>query len=155
MMKRTAAVMRPRAGGRHDGLQRGFEGSGSRRQPAAGAGHAPGRSVGSGSGRSGREKAEARLADGVYTGTGKGMEGLVTVKLLVQDNRISCLETAQEASQGREATGHPRFAAAVRPRKAPSIDDQRRHHHRRASGRRWRTRSQAEATAAKQERGIR
>ena len=41
-------------------------------------------------------KAEGELADGVYTGTGKGMEGLVTVKLLVQDNRISCLETAQE-----------------------------------------------------------
>ena len=45
-------------------------------------------------------KAEGELADGVYTGTGKGMEGLVTVKLLVQDNRISCLETGKYYEQG-------------------------------------------------------
>ena len=41
-------------------------------------------------------KAEGTLADGVYTGEGKGMEGPITVTLLVQDNRISCLETTQE-----------------------------------------------------------
>ena len=92
-------------------------------------------------------KAEGELADGVYTGTGKGMEGLVTVKLLVQDNRISCLETAQEGESqsrgGYEAaqgagidaiSGATITTAGVRQ----AVED---------------ALSQAEATAAKQEQG--
>ena len=85
-------------------------------------------------------KAEGELADGVYTGTGKGMEGLVTVKLLVQDNRISCLETAQEGeSQSRGGyedaiSGATIVTAGVRQ----AVED---------------ALSQAEAAAAKQEQG--
>ena len=71
-------------------------------------------------------KAEGELADGVYTGTGKGMEGLVTVKLLVQDNRISCLETAQEGESqsrgGYEAIRDGRFAAMIEAAQGAGID---------------------------------
>ena len=71
-------------------------------------------------------KAEGELADGVYTGTGKGMEGLVTVKLLVQDNRISCLETAQEGESqsrgGYEAIRDGKFAAMIEAAQGSDID---------------------------------
>ena len=42
------------------------------------------------------KKCGTPLRDGVYTGTGKAMAGNVTVTLLVDDNRITCLETAQD-----------------------------------------------------------
>ena len=97
-------------------------------------------------------KAEGELADGVYTGTGKGMEGLVTVKLLVQDNRISCLETAQE---GESQSRGGRFAAMIEAAQGAGIDA--------ISGATITTAgvrqavedalSQAEAAAAKQEQG--
>ncbi len=104
-------------------------------------------------------KAEGELADGVYTGTGKGMEGLVTVKLLVQDNRISCLETAQEGESqsrgGYEAIRDGRFAAMIEAAQGAGIDA--------ISGATITTAgvrqavedalSQAEAAAAKQEQG--
>ena len=112
-------------------------------------------------------KAEGELADGVYTGTGKGMEGLVTVKLLVQDNRISCLETAQEGESqsrgGYEAIRDPEpgptrgggSAAMIEAAQGAGIDA--------ISGATITTAgvrqavedalSQAEATAAKQEQG--
>ena len=71
-------------------------------------------------------KAAGTLADGVYTGTGKGMEGLVTVKLLVQDNRISCLETAQEGESqsrgGYEAIRDGKFAAMIEAAQGSDID---------------------------------
>ncbi|WP_290994685.1 FMN-binding protein [Gordonibacter sp.] len=71
-------------------------------------------------------KAEGTLADGVYTGTGKGMEGLVTVKLLVDDNRITCLETTQEGESqsrgGYEAIRDGKFAAMIEAAQGSDID---------------------------------
>lgn len=71
-------------------------------------------------------KAEGALADGVYTGEGKGMEGPITVTLLVQDNRISCLETTQEGESqsrgGYEAIRDGRFAAMIEAAQGSGID---------------------------------
>lgn len=71
-------------------------------------------------------KAEGTLADGVYTGTGQGMEGLVTVKLLVDDNRITCLETTQEGESqsrgGYEAIRDGKFAAMIEAAQGSDID---------------------------------
>ena len=71
-------------------------------------------------------KAEGTLADGVYTGTGKGMEGPITVTLLVQDNRIACLETTQEGESqsrgGYEAIRDGRFAAMIEAAQGADID---------------------------------
>ncbi|WP_101722325.1 FMN-binding protein [Eggerthella timonensis] len=71
-------------------------------------------------------KAEGNLADGVYTGTGKGMEGPITVTLLVQDNRIACLETTQEGESqsrgGYEAIRDGRFAAMIEAAQGADID---------------------------------
>lgn len=73
-----------------------------------------------------QKRAEGELRDGVYTGTGKGMEGLVTVTLLVQDNRISCLETAQEGESqsrgGYEAVRDGTFAALIEAAQGSDID---------------------------------
>ena len=71
-------------------------------------------------------KAEGTLADGVYTGEGKGMEGPITVTLLVQDNRIACLETTQEGESqsrgGYEAIRDGRFAAMIEAAQGADID---------------------------------
>ena len=71
-------------------------------------------------------KAVGVLADGVYTGTGKGMEGLVSVTILVADNRITCLETAQEGESqsrgGYEAIRDGRFAAMIDAAQGSDID---------------------------------
>ena len=71
-----------------------------------------------------RAKAEGALADGVYTGEGKGMEGPITVTLLVQDNRISCLETAQEGESqsrgGYEAIRDGKFATMIEAAQGPT-----------------------------------
>lgn len=71
-------------------------------------------------------KAEGALADGVYTGTGKGMEGLITVTLLVEDNRITCLETTQEGESqsrgGYEAIRDGKFAAMIDAAQGSDID---------------------------------
>lgn len=71
-------------------------------------------------------KAEGALADGVYTGEGKGMEGPITVTLLVQDNRISCLETTQEGESqsrgGYEAIASGKFAAMIEAAQGSDID---------------------------------
>ncbi len=106
-----------------------------------------------------RAKAEGTLADGVYTGEGKGMEGPITVTLLVQDNRISCLETTQEGESqsrgGYEAIRDGKFAAMIEAAQGADIDA--------VSGATITTAgvrqavedalSQAEAAAAKQEQG--
>ena len=157
MMKRTAAAVCGAAvlAAGMTGCGAGFEGSGSKDAASA-------------------EQLAMRLddpwaqevqadqgasADGVYTGTGKGMEGLVTVKLLVQDNRISCLETAQEGESqsrgGYEAIRDGRFAAMIEAAQGAGIDA--------ISGATITTAgvrqavedalSQAEAAAAKQEQG--
>ena len=104
-------------------------------------------------------KAAGTLADGVYTGEGKGMEGPITVTLLVQDTRISCLETTQEGESqsrgGYEAIRDGKFAAMIEAAQGSDIDA--------VSGATITTAgvrqavedalSQAEATAAKQEQG--
>ena len=73
-----------------------------------------------------RAKAEGTLADGVYTGEGKGMEGPITVTLLVQDNRISCLETTQEGENqsrgGYEAIRDGKFATMIEAVQGADID---------------------------------
>ena len=73
-----------------------------------------------------QKKAEGVLHDGVYTGAGKGMEGPITVTLLVQDNRISCLETTQEGESqsrgGYEAIRDGVFAAMIEAEQGPDID---------------------------------
>ena len=71
-------------------------------------------------------KAVGTLAVGVYTGEGKGMEGPITVTLLVQDNRISCLETTQEGESqsrgGYEAIRDGKFAAMIEAAQGSDID---------------------------------
>ena len=71
-------------------------------------------------------KAAGTLADGVYTGEGKGLEGPITVTLLVQDNRISCLETTQEGESqsrgGYEAIRDGKFAAMIEAAQGSDID---------------------------------
>lgn len=71
-------------------------------------------------------KAEGNLRDGVYTGTGRGMEGLITVTLLVDDGRITCLETTQEGeSQSRggfEAIRDGKFAQMIEAAQGSDFD---------------------------------
>ena len=71
-------------------------------------------------------KAAGTLADGVYTGEGKGMDGPITGTLLVQDNRISCLETTQEGESqsrgGYEAIRDGKFAAMIEAAQGSDID---------------------------------
>jgi uncharacterized protein with FMN-binding domain len=71
-------------------------------------------------------KAEGELVDGVYTGSGTGMEGLITTTLLVDDNRITCLEITQEGESqsrgGYEAIRDGRFAAMIEAAQGSDID---------------------------------
>lgn len=71
-------------------------------------------------------KTQATLHDGVYTGAGKGMDGLITVTLLVQDNRIACLETTQEGESqsvgGFEAIRDGKYAAMIEAVQGSDID---------------------------------
>ncbi len=71
-------------------------------------------------------KAGDNLHDGVYTGVGKGMEGRITVTLLVDDNRITCLETTQEGESqsrgGYEAIRDGKFAAMIDAAQGSDID---------------------------------
>ncbi|MDO4442892.1 MAG: FMN-binding protein [Slackia sp.] len=74
----------------------------------------------------GRPLAEGTYADGVYAGTGTGMEGLITVTLLVDDGRISCLEVTQEGESqsrgGYEAVRDGTFAAMIEAAQGSDID---------------------------------
>ncbi|WP_304426685.1 FMN-binding protein [uncultured Adlercreutzia sp.] len=71
-------------------------------------------------------RAEGNLADGVYTGTGRGMEGQITVTLLVDGGRISCLETTQECESqsrgGYEAIRDGLYAAMIEEAQGSDID---------------------------------
>lgn len=71
-------------------------------------------------------RAESDLHDGVYTGEGRGMEGPITVTLLVDDGRISCLGMTQEGeSQSRggfEAIRDGKFAAMIEAAQGADID---------------------------------
>lgn len=72
------------------------------------------------------KKAEGQLLDGVYVGCGKGMDGLISVTLLVQDNRITCLETTQEGETqsvgGYEAIRDGKYAAFIDAAQGSDID---------------------------------
>ena len=71
-------------------------------------------------------RAEGDLHDGVYTGTGRGMEGPITVTLLVDDNRISCLEMTQEGESqsrgGYEAIRDGKYAVMIEAAQGADID---------------------------------
>lgn len=73
-----------------------------------------------------RPHAAGTYADGVYTGTGTAMEGLVTVTLLVDGDRISCLEVTQEGESqsrgGYEAVRDGTFAAMIEAAQGSDID---------------------------------
>ncbi|WP_294360133.1 FMN-binding protein [uncultured Senegalimassilia sp.] len=72
------------------------------------------------------KKCDTPLRDGVYTGTGKAMAGNVTVTLLVDDNRITCLETAQDGETqsvgGFEAVRDGTFAKMIEASQGSDID---------------------------------
>lgn len=72
------------------------------------------------------KKCDTPLRDGVYTGTGKAMAGNVTVTLLVDDNRITCLETAQDGETqsvgGFEAVRGGTFAKMIEAAQGSDID---------------------------------
>ena len=61
------------------------------------------------------KKCDTPLRDGVYTGTGKAMAGNVTVTLLVDDNRITCLKPPRTARR-KASAGSRRCATAPSPR---------------------------------------
>lgn len=69
---------------------------------------------------------DGTLEDGVYEGVGKGMDGRITVKLLVQGNRITCLETTQEGETqsvgGFEAIRDGKYAQMIDAAQGPDID---------------------------------
>ena len=73
-----------------------------------------------------QKRAEGELADGVYTGTAPGMEGNVSVTLLVDDNRITCLETTQEGESqsrgGYEAIRDGKYALMIEEAQGSDID---------------------------------
>ncbi len=66
------------------------------------------------------------LADGVYTGTGLGMDGLITVQLFIQDDRITCLGVSQEGETqsvgGFEAIRDGTYAAMIDAAQCSDID---------------------------------
>ena len=66
------------------------------------------------------------LEDGVYTGKGLGMDGLITVTLLVQGDRISCLEITQEGETqsvgGYEAIRDGVYASMIDAAQCSDID---------------------------------
>lgn len=74
----------------------------------------------------GPARAEGDLHDGVYTGRGRGMEGWISVTLLVDDGRLTCLETAQDGESqsrgGYEAIRDGRYAAMIEAAQGADID---------------------------------
>lgn len=71
-------------------------------------------------------RAEGNLRDGVYTGYGRGMEGWISVTLLVDDGRLTCLETAQDGESqsrgGYEAIRDGRYAQMIEAAQGSDID---------------------------------
>lgn len=71
-------------------------------------------------------RAEGNLRDGVYTGYGRGMEGWISVTLLVDDGRLTCLETAQDGESqsrgGYEAIRDGVYAEMIEAAQGPDID---------------------------------
>lgn len=73
-----------------------------------------------------QKKCDTPLVNGVYTGTGQAMAGNVTVTLLVDDNRITCLETTQDGETqsvgGFEAVRDGTFAKLIEAAQSADID---------------------------------
>lgn len=71
-------------------------------------------------------RAEGNLRDGVYTGYGRGMEGWVSVTLLIDDGRLTCLETAQDGESqsrgGYEAIRDGVYAEMIEAAQGSDID---------------------------------
>ena len=71
-------------------------------------------------------RAQGDYADGVYVGHGRGMEGAITVTLLLDDGRITCLETTQEGESqsrgGYEAIRDGRYAEMIEAAQSADID---------------------------------
>ena len=74
----------------------------------------------------GAAQAEGAYADGVYVGRGRGMEGAITVTLLLDDGRITCLETTQEGESqsrgGYEAIRDGLYAEMIEAAQGADID---------------------------------
>lgn len=74
----------------------------------------------------GAARAEGAYADGVYVGRGRGMEGAITVTLLLDDGRITCLETTQEGESqsrgGYEAIRDGLYAEMIEAAQSADID---------------------------------
>ena len=74
----------------------------------------------------GAARAEGAYADGVYVGRGRGMEGAITVTLLLDDGRITCLETTQEGESqsrgGYEAIRDGLYAEMIEAAQGADID---------------------------------
>ena len=74
----------------------------------------------------GAARAEGAYADGVYIGRGRGMEGAITVTLLLDDGRITCLETTQEGESqsrgGYEAIRDGLYAEMIEAAQGADID---------------------------------
>lgn len=74
----------------------------------------------------GADRVEGNVRDGVYTGYGRGMEGWVSVTLLIDDGRLTCLETAQDGESqsrgGYEAIRDGRYAQMIEAAQGPDID---------------------------------
>ena len=72
----------------------------------------------------GAARAEGAYADGVYVG--RGMEGAITVTLLLDDGRITCLETTQEGESqsrgGYEAIRDGLYAEMIEAAQGADID---------------------------------
>ena len=72
------------------------------------------------------KKSDIPLLDGVYTGVGRAMAGNVTVTLMVDDNRITCLETTQDGETqsvgGFEAVRDGAFARMIEAAQGSDID---------------------------------
>ncbi len=71
-------------------------------------------------------KPDAAYRDGVYTGVGTGMDGLITVTLLIDDGRITCIEVTQEGETqsvgGFEAIRDGKYAAMIDAAQGSDID---------------------------------
>lgn len=71
-------------------------------------------------------RAAGTYKDGVYTGTGKGMDGLITATLMIEGNRITCLEVTQEGESqsvgGFEAIRDGVYARMIDAAQGSDID---------------------------------
>ena len=71
-------------------------------------------------------KANGQFRDGIYTGSAPAMAGNVGVTLLIEDNRITCLETTQDGETqsvgGFEAIRDGKYALMIEAAQGSDID---------------------------------